>query len=138
MATNMRGAAMQMATDQDEKVRENRLRRIAERAGLRLEKSRRRDPRAIDYDCWQLVGSDSRVTERPMMSLDAVEAFLESPLVVELRRAGRAYVESHGGNRDELQQLVREGMQMGMPAEPVAFLTGLAPEDVAAMSRGGA
>ena len=127
---------MRMATDQDEKVRENRLRRIAERAGLRLEKSRRRDPRAIDYDCWLLVGSDS--TERPMMSLDAVEAFLESPLVVELRRAGRAYVESHGGNRDELQRLVREGMQMGMPAEPVAFLTGLALGDVAAMSRGGA
>jgi hypothetical protein len=124
--------------DQAAKVRENRLRRIAERAGLRLEKSRRRDPRAIDYDCWLLVGSDSRATERPIMSLDAVEAFLESPLVVELRRAGRAYVESHGGNRDELQRLVREGMQMGMPAEPVAFLTGLALEDVAAMSRGGA
>lgn len=32
-----------------EKVRENRLRRMAERQGLRLVKSRRRDPRAIDY-----------------------------------------------------------------------------------------
>jgi hypothetical protein len=39
----------------DEKVRENRLRRMAERQGLRLEKSRRRDPRAIDYGTYQLV-----------------------------------------------------------------------------------
>jgi hypothetical protein len=31
------------------KVRENRLRRAAYRQGLRLEKSRRRDPRAVDY-----------------------------------------------------------------------------------------
>ena len=38
-----------------EKVRENRLRRMAERQGLRLEKSRRRDPRAVDYGTYQLV-----------------------------------------------------------------------------------
>jgi len=38
-----------------EKVRENRLRRAAARQGLRLEKSRRRDPRALDYGTYQLV-----------------------------------------------------------------------------------
>lgn len=38
-----------------DKVRENRLRRMAERQGLKLEKSRRRDPRALDYGSYQLV-----------------------------------------------------------------------------------
>jgi hypothetical protein len=39
----------------DEKIRENRLRRMAERQGLRLEKSRRRDPRAVDYGTYWLI-----------------------------------------------------------------------------------
>jgi hypothetical protein len=43
--------------DQDEKVRENRLRRMAERQGLALHKSRRRDPRALDYGRWTLVNA---------------------------------------------------------------------------------
>ena len=38
----------------DEKVRENRLRRMAERQGLELRKSARRDPRAIDYGTYML------------------------------------------------------------------------------------
>lgn len=33
----------------DEKVRENRLRRVAERRGLRIEKSRRRDREALTF-----------------------------------------------------------------------------------------
>jgi hypothetical protein len=37
------------------KVRENRLRRMAERQGLALHKSRRRDPLALDYGTYQLV-----------------------------------------------------------------------------------
>jgi hypothetical protein len=41
--------------DQEDKVRENRLRRIAERRGFRLEKSRRRDPHAIDFGGYMLV-----------------------------------------------------------------------------------
>ncbi|MGD2100831.1 MAG: hypothetical protein PVG83_01215 [Acidimicrobiia bacterium] len=42
-----------------EKVRENRLRRMAERQGLRLVKSRRRDPRALDYGVfWLRKGDD--------------------------------------------------------------------------------
>lgn len=39
----------------DEKVRENRLRRMAERQGLKLVKSRRRDPLAVDYDLYALI-----------------------------------------------------------------------------------
>jgi Cdc6-like AAA superfamily ATPase len=71
--------------EQDEKVRENRLRRMAERQGLRLEKSRRRDPRAIDYGMYTLVDPNSNAivagaegTGRPNFSLDDVEAFLTS------------------------------------------------------------
>jgi hypothetical protein len=42
-------------TDQDYKVLENRLRRAAARQGLKLEKSRARDPRAIGYGTYQLI-----------------------------------------------------------------------------------
>jgi hypothetical protein len=42
-------------TTTDIKVRENRLRRAAQRQGLRLEKSRARDPRDITYGTYQLV-----------------------------------------------------------------------------------
>ena len=37
------------------KVWENRIRRMAERQGLRLEKSRRRDTRAVDYGTYRLA-----------------------------------------------------------------------------------
>jgi hypothetical protein len=38
-----------------DKIREQRLRRAAERQGLSLTKSRRRDPRAVDYGGYMLV-----------------------------------------------------------------------------------
>jgi len=38
-----------------DKVRENRLRRMADRQGLRLLRSRARDPRDITYGGYQLV-----------------------------------------------------------------------------------
>ena len=41
--------------DAKTKVRENRLRRMASRQGLRLEKSRQRDPMALDYGKYRLV-----------------------------------------------------------------------------------
>jgi hypothetical protein len=37
------------------KIHENRLRRMAERRGYRLQKSRSRDPHAVDYDCYALI-----------------------------------------------------------------------------------
>lgn len=43
-----------------DKVRENRLRRMAQRQGLRLEKSRRRDPRAYDFGTYCLVEGPPR------------------------------------------------------------------------------
>lgn len=41
------------------KTYENRLRRAAERQGLRLERSRRRDRRATDYGTYMLVDPDT-------------------------------------------------------------------------------
>ena len=52
-----------------DKVRENRLRRMAERQGLQLVKSRRRDPRALDYGEYHLAG-------KTCGNLDEVEALL--------------------------------------------------------------
>ena len=67
----------------DEKVRENRLRRMAERQGLRLVKSRRRDPRAIDYGTYMLVNAEingvvagTAGTGRPNFTLDDVENYI--------------------------------------------------------------
>jgi hypothetical protein len=41
--------------DQEEKARENRLRRMARRQGLALKRSRQRDPRASGYGGYMLV-----------------------------------------------------------------------------------
>jgi hypothetical protein len=65
------------------KVKENRLRRMAARQGLRLEKSRRRDPRALDYGTFQLVWIDTNAIaasggnrEGYGMHLDEIETAL--------------------------------------------------------------
>jgi hypothetical protein len=70
-------------SDASEKVRENRLRRMADRQGLRLVKSRRRDPRAIDYGGYMLVDVELNAVVagaegigRPHWSLDDVEEYL--------------------------------------------------------------
>ena len=67
------------------KTRETRLRRAADRQGLRLERSRRRDPRAIDYDRYWLldlatgdVGAGASPIGRPAWDLDQIETWLTS------------------------------------------------------------
>jgi hypothetical protein len=66
----------------DEKVRENRLRRMAERQGLKLVKSRRRDPLALDYQLYALIPDDRYMVagdwkeEGFGFTLDQVEARL--------------------------------------------------------------
>ena len=57
-----------------EKVRENRLRRWAEDQGYKLEKSRRRDPRAKDYGTYRLKPEKGKPKDFP--DIDAVEKFL--------------------------------------------------------------
>jgi hypothetical protein len=67
-----------MAESRGEKVRENRLRRMADRQGLKLVRSRRRDPRALDYGLYWLtdVRTGAPVTPEGGVGLDAVEAVL--------------------------------------------------------------
>jgi hypothetical protein len=64
--------------DLDKKVRENRLRRMAERQGLEFHKSRTRDPRALDYGGHWLTDEKGkiRVGGRNGATLDTIEAFL--------------------------------------------------------------
>lgn len=66
-----------------EKVRENRLRRMADRQGFKLMKSRRRDPRAVDYGTYWIVDPETNHIEAgdPTyggMSLDEIEQWLTS------------------------------------------------------------
>lgn len=74
---------MPAATEQSEKVRENRLRAMAERQGLSLHKSRRRDPRAMDFDRWMIVDAFTNsivageLNTPRALSLDEVEAYLK-------------------------------------------------------------
>jgi hypothetical protein len=64
----------------DDKVRENRLRRMAERQGLTLQKSRRRDPHANDYGLYRLLdaktGAPASVGDTFRLSLDEIEETL--------------------------------------------------------------
>ena len=71
-----------MPTGKEVKVRENRLRRAAERQGLRLVKSRRRDPRAFDYGKYMLVDVQTSGVVHGLVAghigadLDDIEAYL--------------------------------------------------------------
>lgn len=80
--------AEQQAMDEDtmriaEKVRENRLRRMAERQGLALVKSRRRDRHAWDYGTYMLldVATNGVVASGSQqgygLDMDAIESELE-------------------------------------------------------------
>ena len=73
--------------DAKTKVRENMLRRIASRQGIGLQKSRHRDPMALDYGKYSLVNG------RPghihvfigQGDLDQIEEWLESGHRLNLR-----------------------------------------------------
>ena len=58
------------------KARENRLRRAAERQGLRLSKSRTRDPLALTYG-WYVYRGRRRLAH--FRELDGVERWLTDP-----------------------------------------------------------
>jgi hypothetical protein len=69
-----------------DKTRENRLRRMAGRQGLDLQKSRRRDPHALEYGGYQLVESRSNSVVFGELAgrgfgvgLDDIESFLVRP-----------------------------------------------------------
>jgi hypothetical protein len=62
--------------DQSEKVRENRLRRMADRQGFQLVRSRRRDPLAVDYG-WHVMRGKRKLAQ--FRDLDALEQWLTDP-----------------------------------------------------------
>jgi hypothetical protein len=77
-----------MSPRSEERVRENRLRLAAQRQGVRLQRSRRRDIRALDYGVYYLhempatrglhfSSGPKEVPDGPL-SLDDVEAWLDS------------------------------------------------------------
>jgi hypothetical protein len=63
--------------DTSEKVRENRLRRMATRQGYRLVKTRRLDTLAADYGTYRLVPEKGK--ELGPFRLDEVEKRLTTP-----------------------------------------------------------
>lgn len=71
--------------EQSEKVRENRVRRMTERQGFRLVKSRRRDPRAVDFGRYRVETADGVEASRFAstmgwgLTLDEVEERLTQP-----------------------------------------------------------
>lgn len=70
--------------DTTDKIHENRLRRMAERRGLRLEKSSRRDPDAIDFGTYRLRPnwhSPTANLDRDLLTIDQVEAYLHGQAV---------------------------------------------------------
>lgn len=74
------------------KSRENRLRYAAERQGLRLMKSRARDPRALDYNSWQIVD--------PYLNI-----------VI----AGDTHGRGYGLTLDQIEECLREGREALLP-----------------------
>ena len=62
-----------------ESIREQRLRRMAERQGYRLNRSKRRDPRAYDHGKYFVTDIFTNVlqTDERGMTLDQVEDWLD-------------------------------------------------------------
>jgi hypothetical protein len=63
------------------RARELRIRRMAERQGLALRKSRRRDPHALDYASWWVIDPALRrivAGDRWGIDLDSVESWLRT------------------------------------------------------------
>ena len=57
-------------------TREVRARRAAERQGITISKNRRRDPRALDYNTWQL-DDPRRQAHHTGLTLAQIEAYLD-------------------------------------------------------------
>jgi hypothetical protein len=76
-----------LVVDPETKMLENRLRRAAERQGLKLKKSGTRDPRALDYGLFALVDIETEQPVNPPLkrrecswTLEQVEDYLNRPV----------------------------------------------------------
>ena len=67
------------------RTRENRLRRTAAMHGLKLRKSRRRDPAAPDCGRWCLINEHRNTVVLENVDLDQVEAWLNLPWAEKLK-----------------------------------------------------
>lgn len=120
----------------DQKVLENKVRRMAARQGLRLMKSRRRDPNAWDYGTYMLVDlptnivvfADWSVGQGFGLDLDEVATFLLEQVPIPARVAGRL-----DGEASALVRLVLEARGVDVTAEAIAGVLAeiSAPEDAA-------
>lgn len=63
-------------SDKETRSREQRLRRMADRQGLALKKSARRDPYALDFGKYWLVGAPGDYGVDGFANLDELEAYL--------------------------------------------------------------
>ena len=92
------GMVSGMTIKQVEKIRENRLRRMAGRRDLQVQKSRRRDERANDFGLYRIVDAFSNVVvagAHPFdysLSLDEIEEWLNEPAPHSKRRPSVAIV----------------------------------------------
>jgi len=69
--------------DRDEKTREDRLRHLARRKGLRLVKSRSRNPETVGFGHYKIIDPDRNWVvagtgngSEPLFNLDDVEEYL--------------------------------------------------------------
>lgn len=60
----------------DDKIRDNRLRRAAARQGLELTRSRRRDPRALEFGRYCLTNSKGEPVLPAWSTADEIEKYL--------------------------------------------------------------
>lgn len=61
------------------KSREDTIRRVAQRRGFALRKSRRRDPLALDYGRLELVNLSTDTVVTAFASIDEAEVFFANP-----------------------------------------------------------
>ena len=114
--------------DQAEKVRENKLLRMANRQGLALHKSRTRDPHAIDYKRYALRRHDGQMLGESsdghyVLTLDLVEEMLTAETVEELRDVMSRSLEHQASRRaligfdhDALRMLLQQRAHRGAQA----------------------
>ena len=92
-------------------VRENRLRRIAERRGYKLKKSPRRDPLAVDFGLYHLISADTDdevavpASSVHGATIDEIEEFLDRRIVKPTSAEGAVLK----ALRDSALTTVREG-----------------------------
>ena len=72
------------------KVLENKMRRIAERRGFRIEKSRRKDTDAMDFGGYILTDARTNIVIMDNATLDEIEIYIRSANIPERKNPRKA------------------------------------------------